>query len=367
MVLALVAIVGVGWYYSSVLHDDALAVDHSPDEFDLVVREVDGDRVVIMTTAATSGDNWKREGRDGLAWDGGWALLGSPIEVGEDRVSRQVLEGTPPPPGTPVRIDGWAYPEDPQVAHDIPFTTVDIAGELGSLPAWYIDGDSSTWVIAVHGKNAERREALRMLPVPHELGMPVLVISYRNDEGVAPDPSGVHRYGTTEWPDLAAAVEYALANGAQSVVLAGYSMGAGIVLSFMQHSSLAADADALVLDAPMISFSASVEFQAKDRGLWPILTSVGKKFAEWRYDVDWGATDYRSTARDLEIPVLLFHTTGDRTTPPSESVAWATHSPNVTLVSVEGEGHVRSWNLEPERYEQELREFLGRVIGSPAP
>jgi uncharacterized protein len=48
------------------------------------------------------------------------------------------------------------------------------------------------------------------------------------------------RYGLTEWRDLAAAAQYALARGARRLLLVGYSMGGAIVVSFLEHSPLAA-------------------------------------------------------------------------------------------------------------------------------
>ena len=55
----------------------------------------------------------------------------------------------------------------------------------------------------------------------------------------AASADGYHRYGQTEWEDLAAAIQYALDHGAEDVVLVGYSMGGAIVVSLLYRSPLA--------------------------------------------------------------------------------------------------------------------------------
>jgi len=66
------------------------------------------------------------------------------------------------------------------------------------------------------------------------------MISYRNDAGAPQDPSGMLRYGLTEWQDLAATVRYAIGHGARQLLLVGYSMGGAIVASFLERSPLGA-------------------------------------------------------------------------------------------------------------------------------
>ena len=118
---------------------------------------------------------------------------------------------------------------DPLQAFGIPFREVSYAASVGDFPAWLVDGTDSTWVIFVHGKGAERRQALRMVPVVAKLGHPFMVITYRNDVAVPADKDGYHRYGQTEYEDLEGAVTYALDHGAGGVVLAGYSLGGAII------------------------------------------------------------------------------------------------------------------------------------------
>jgi pimeloyl-ACP methyl ester carboxylesterase len=193
-------------------------------------------------------------------------------------------------------------------------------------------------------------------------GLPSLVISYRNDEGAPLSDDGLYHYGETEWEDLQAAADYALAHGAQSLVLIGYSMGGGIVVSFLYQSALADRVVGVILDAPMLDFEATVDWGARDRfAPWPV-KDVGKQIAAWRFDIDWGALDYVESAQKLSVPILLFHGDDDPKVPISTSDELSEARPDlVTYYRTTAAGHVRSWNADPAAYEAAVREFLGRV------
>src|SRR5207249_8290415 len=126
--------------------------------------------------------------------------------------------------GTPVRVDSFAFPGDPREAFGLEFDNVSFPTELGAMPAWFVPNASTTWAIFVHGQDATMRQSLRILPTLHAAGLPTLVISYRNDAGAPASTDGFYRYGATEWRDVEAAANYALAHGAEHLVLVGYSM-----------------------------------------------------------------------------------------------------------------------------------------------
>lgn len=360
-----VALGAVSWYFAGVVDRDGLRVSPKPDTLDLEVIRVEADRIELRDVAG--GKEWRREGRYALAWEGGFAPVGRIMEIGERRVVREWLDDAAdrPAPGTQARLDPFAFADDPGRAHGLAFREVAVPGPLGPMPAWLVDGDPRTWVIFVHGKGSVRREALRALPVVHAAGFTSLVMTYRNDAGNAPDPGGRHTYGRTEWEDLQAAAEYAQRGGAERMILYGYSMGAGIVLSFMDRSPAAGRALAIVLDSPMLSFGSTIDFQAGRRNVPGPVIAVGKRMISWRFGVDWDAVDYRDTARQLEIPLLLFHGSEDDQTPVEESDALAGARPDlVTYERVEGASHVRSWNVDPARYEGALAAFLRSLATS---
>ena len=262
-------------------------------------------------------------------------------------------------------------PTDPRAEHGLEYEETTYPSELGAMPAWHVPGRTDTWVILVHGKGASRGEALRVLPPLAENGYHAFVVSYRNDRGAPQDPSGEYGYGATEWRDVEAAVVHAKNAGAQRLALVGYSMGGGIVVSFALNSDLADEIDAIVLDAPMLDLAAAIDLGADDSSL-PIiglpvpgsLTAVAKRLAQWRFDIHWQQFDYLAAADELEIPMLVYHGTEDTRVPLETSEQLASLRPDlVTLEVFDGAGHVKSWNMDAQRYEETLIGFLDRLVG----
>ena len=151
------------------------------------------------------------------------------------------------------------------------------------------------------------------------------------------------RYGATEWMDLEAAVSYATGHGSSGVVLVGPSMGGGVVMSFLEHSSSASEVRAVVLDSPMLDFGRTVDFQAGQESL-PVLglpvpstlITTAKWLASVRFDVDWSELDYLTSTDELGVPILVFHGTDDSDVPIATSRDLARARPDlVTLHEVE--------------------------------
>jgi pimeloyl-ACP methyl ester carboxylesterase len=265
--------------------------------------------------------------------------------------------------GDEVRLDSFALPADPHVAHGIEFEAVTFQSELGDLPAWFVPGSRDTWAIFVHGKGANRREALRMLPVTVEARLPSLVITYRNDEGVPDSPDGYYRYGLAEWRDLKAAVDHAVSAGAKRIVLVGYSMGGAIVTNYMLQSPPGELVPAVIMDSPAMNLGAIVDKEARNRGIPGVVATVGKVAAGLRSSIDWRALNYLTRVHELDVPILLFHGDLDRTVFIETSDAFAEARPDiVTYHRATDVDHVRSWNADSERYLARVREFLGRVV-----
>ncbi len=233
------------------------------------------------------------------------------------------------------------------------------------MDAWYLDGRRDEWIVHVHGEGTSPQETLRLMAGVERLGFPQLSITHRNDPGQPSDPGGIAAYGLTEWEDLRAAVDHALAEGASEVFLVGHSGGAAVVVEMLVRDD--SGVTAAVLDSPNLDLSRAVDAGAGPADLGfgipipPTLLAMGKLFTELRLDVDWGDFDRLRDADRIRVPLLVFHGTADRTVPVGVSRELVARRPQlVTLVEVPGAGHREAWNADPDAYEQAVARFLAR-------
>ena len=361
LALGVVGTGGAGYYFAGVL----LTVDHTP-EYPVTVETVNGNQVQLSRDSDT-----ERSVVLGLVWADGAAKLGPAIGVNGDHVTRTVTEivrGTLKP-GTKAAIDYNLVDSNPKEAWGLDFNEVEVTGELGEMPAWFVPATvaqpRSTWVIAVHGRNATRHEPLRILPALASAGLPTLVMTYRNDEGAPSSSDGYYHLGDTEWRDVVSGMAYAKAHGATSVVLYGWSMGGGMMMTALRRMSTTEDAfvRGVILDSPAMSWSAVIDQQAANRSLPGPITWSAKLFTEWRGGFDLDDLDQIDYAPKLHVPTLIFVDDTDHTVPIKPAQEFAKARPDlVTLVTTSGGGHVSSWNANPSRYEDTVQSFLRRVV-----
>jgi pimeloyl-ACP methyl ester carboxylesterase len=300
------------------------------------------------------------------------ALLG--LGAGAWHFSNEIYDGSfkaeEPDPDAPPNPD-YAYPTEPTTALGFRAREVTFENELGAFPAWYAEGrrpDRRTWVILVHGRGAPRTETFRAAAIAHGAGYPVLSITYRNDAGAPDDPNDEYSFGQREWRDLEAAVRYAVDEGADRVVLGGFSMGAAIATNFLLRSELKERVVGLVLDSPAIDLEAAVDEGASHRSLPviglplpDILVSSAKALAALRFDIDWERLDYVEEVARLDVPTLVIHGMADETVPVSVSERLKAYKPAVQLERFQGADHVESWNADRRRYASVLTDFLAAV------
>jgi pimeloyl-ACP methyl ester carboxylesterase len=360
--------IGGGWYFSNVIHDRALSGEERRASlaFDpnLTVQAVDADTVTLRPDA-TAPVALDTPGLFGLAWEGGRGTVGEVVVTEGDDVTRrvEVLSGDPPEQGDAAQLDPRVFASPAEAGVDAEDVTVE--GDLGAFPAWYVPADGPTWAILLHGNSMSRLDVVRWLPAFETAGIPTLTITYRNDAGAPEDPSGLLRYGRTEWEDLEAAVRYALDEGSDGVTLFGTSMGGGIVEAFFDRSDLAEQVRAVALDAPMLNFSQTVDDNAAREPLIgpidvpPTLTWTAKWIADLRFDVGWSELDYLDGRGLGAVPTLILHGDEDLTVPIGTSRQAAEAFPDtVTLVECPGADHIECWNLDPPGYEARVTAFL---------
>jgi len=361
VVLAAVA-AGALWYVSGLMGAGARVA--RPDEgFPMLITAAQGASITYSEAEGSAGtDGWTDQGLMGIATvEGGYIETDGPVISGglaTRTVTAQILPPTPAA-GQAATLDGWYFPRNPRVGLGLDFDEVEYDSPLGPMPAWFIPGTDSTWVIFTHGRGASPAEGLRIANTVSGLGYPMLLIKYRDDAN-APQDDGLGNFGADEWPDLQAAVQYALDNGATRVVLAGASMGGSISLAFLEKSALADRVVGTFLDSPIADFGQVVDVEASEMGLPSFVTSAAKQVASWRYGFDFGATDYTARASAFTSPMLVVQGSDDQTVAPvvSEDFAKAT---GARLELFEGAGHLLSWNVDRARYEALLTAFLGEV------
>ncbi len=354
VVVALLGLGGIGWYYSGEILDveQPAAADRTTE-----VLRVRRGRVTLANTADA-----RAQGTFGLDAPEAYAQVGQVQETTRTGVTRSLkpLHGRLQQ-GDVVDLDGYAFPQDPLAAFDFEVSEVDIAGPLGEQPAWYAPGKNlSRWAVMVHGRAARRNECFRMLEILHDdHGFSSLCVSYRNDPEAPDDPDGIYRQGAREWEDVEPAVRYALDQGAEDLLLVGFSMGGQITANFLRRSELADDVDAAIWDAPVLDWGPVIEAGAGDRGVPSWLVPIGMQSSAWRAGVDYADLNQIEHADEFEHPILLLHGRDDTTVPIATSLRFAQARPDiVTMDAYPDAGHVASWNSHPERYEQSVNRFV---------
>jgi alpha-beta hydrolase superfamily lysophospholipase len=313
--------------------------------------------------------------------DAGNARVGGIVSRGPRSVTRRVLEVEfgDLEAARAGRFNGWVYltPDD----LGMPYEDVPIATPLGDAPAWLIPvepseasasaGGSRRWMIGVHGRAVRRSEVLRAVPVFREAGYDSLIVSYRND-GEAPRSSD-YRYalGDREWVDVEAAMRYALAHGAEEIVLMGWSMGGATVLQALTRSLYRDRVIGVVLESPVVDWIATLDFQVTLRRLpavvrYPVIAMFrsrwGGLLTGLAEPLDLDRMDFVRRARELDTPILLLHSDDDGFVPSTASRALAVARPDiVTFVPFEVARHTKLWNYDPERWEAAIRDWLANL------
>lgn len=309
-------------------------------------------------------------GRYGLFTTGtyGYVKLGAVLSADATSVRRKLL--TQIEPGARVERDaafsGW-YHQSPSELH-LPWESVLIGSPAGPCPAWLFSADSSTWVIQVHGRGTLRSECLRAVPVMHALGLPTLVVSYRNDGEAPRTRGGSYALGASEWRDVDAAIGYALRQGAQRVVLMGWSMGGAIALQTAVSSEQRDAIAGVILDSPVVDWRTVLRFQARESGLREPLPglamgALGNRFlarlsgAEEAIPFD--RLDMVARASELDAPILILHSDDDGFVPADASHALADARPDlVTMPEFHVARHTKLWNYDESAWSSAITGWL---------
>ncbi|MER0242875.1 hypothetical protein AAHZ94_12750 [Streptomyces sp. HSW2009] len=334
-----------------------------PGEPKLTVHSTAAGQVTLTRTLAS-----QRPGTYGLTGDGCHAAVGPVVEGAPhpadcvvrrlETVTRGTLE-----PGTRVWLTPQVYEGDPGRAFGLSYEDVEVDGEIGPLPAWYVPAVRDTWVITAHGIGATREHPLVVLDFLHRKQLPVLNLSYRGDAGAPPSPDGVSHLGYAEWRDLDASVRYAAQRGARRIVLFGWSTGAAMALHTAAHSPLRHLISGLILDSPVLDWQTTLRAIAAARGTPAPLLPLVVRAAQGRTSLHAGRAAQLADSGRIDVPTLILHGPDDHLAPWAASRELAERRPDlITLHAVPGAPHAAMWNADPAGYQEALRRFLVPLV-----
>jgi pimeloyl-ACP methyl ester carboxylesterase len=174
--------------------------------------------------------------------------------------------------------------------------------------------------------------------------------------------------GQTEWLDVEAAVRFALSEGAQEILLFGWSLGGSIALQLANLSAYSRYISGLILDAPVMDWSRTLTSNAQASGLPGPVAALGLRLMQsgafrWvtglEEPINFQSLDWVERASALKKPILLLHGKGDLSTPFAVSELAANLRPDlITLVPFDVEGHSQEWNVDTEKWEGAVAEWI---------
>ncbi|MFT4213455.1 MAG: alpha/beta fold hydrolase [Microbacterium sp.] len=341
-------------------------------------RIVDID-VPAQTITLTRTPDTVLPGRYGLFTSGTAAYLkvGSVLASDEQTVKRKLLTHVAGDSSlsADAAFSGWYY-ENPEELH-LPFTVEHVHAGVGACPAWFFPvGIGETWVIQIHGRGTTRAECLRAVPVFHTLGIPSLLVSYRNDGDAPRTRSGTYALGATEWRDVDAAVAWARRRGARRIILMGWSMGGAIALQVSLGSAHRELIAGVVLDSPVVDWRAVLAHQGKAVGLPGAVTdlAIGALRSDWATaatgadaPIPFDRLDIVARAAELRHPVLILHSDDDGFVPSSASHRLAQERPDLVDLQVFTTArHTKLWNYDQQRWTDTIADWLRAHDLAPA-
>lgn len=327
---------------------------------------------------------------------------GQPVVVlDDDEQSRQRgLYGAFLPDGTHVQFGTVGLPWGSTVARSIPadavaristadhlswtgvhFPTPESAGleaesitldtDVGAMPAWLLPGRSRRlWAVHVHGMGSTRAGTLRGVQVAASLGLTSLAVTYRNSPEVAFQRSGRATLGLDESDDVRVALEYAVAHGAERIVLFGWSMGANIALQLAHDRLWHGRIAGIVADSPVLDWRRTIAANLKALGVpgqcarlsYPWLSRTApSRFVGLDRPIDLDALDWSPAGR-IRTPTLILQGTEDRSTPWQVASGVARRSTRVAVELFEAD-HTTSWNSDPQRWRNAVSTWTSDQLG----
>lgn len=288
-------------------------------------------------------------------------------------ICREVLQVSNAPPiseaaENQVRWTGHVFhaPGEDAFEVDLP-----VAG--GRAPAWVIPSRGSVarvWAVHVHGSRTTRVTALRSVPVATSRGYTSIVPSFRGDGEGPSTGRNASALGQAEWRDVEEAIAFAVAHGAEEIVLFGWSLGGQIALQLAERSAYRYKVRALVLIAPTLDWRSTIRHGATQAGLPPGAGRLAELALSSRFSsgllglsepIRFAELDWLN--RRVNVQSLVLHSTGDPVVPASDSAAFArANNDLVEMVNFPGQHHAWEYNQDPTRFDEVIGSWLDRTV-----
>lgn len=364
ILLGVVVLAAVGYVAAGFLLARAVIYPRRAAPTAIVAANQGSDSVVLSGNQLT-----RFSGTIGLLHDDETKLtvLAPGVEAsGLDNVLRVLARPTDLQAGTDGRATGNIFTPDDvtdQVAEEVAIVT-----SQTDQPAWLYRGTGSaesTWIVHVHGMLAGRDSALRSVRAVDGAGYTSLVVSYRGDSEAPGERHQASTLGQTEWQDLDAALKFATDQGAATIVVVGWSLGATIALEQVQHGTYQDRVAGLVLVSPALSWNRTIRYSMGQQRVPNFLATaaIGMLTATPTARLlGLSSALHLPTALPLPtLPTLLLHSEGDRTTPYEASRELAEQSPLVDLVRFPACPHAMEWNADPEQFNRTLSTWVAAL------
>jgi pimeloyl-ACP methyl ester carboxylesterase len=236
-----------------------------------------------------------------------------------------------------------------------------------TLSVWEIAGDDPVGPLAIltHGWGDSRIASLQRVPALLPVTSRVVLWDLPG-HGEAP---GSCALGTREVDDLVALIDTAARRSPMTVVLLGFSLGAGVSIAAAARATSAVGA--VIAEAPyrvpIVPARNVLALHRLPRAttLRLAMLLLGLRFdrsAAWMCGGS-RAFDRAAHARRLACPLVVLHPALDQVCPLSDGRAIAAAAPSGELVVIEGAGHTNLWT-DPAFAQSctgAIHEFLGRL------
>lgn len=235
------------------------------------------------------------------------------------------------------------------------------------LRGWHIPAANrdKRLVIFAHGYAENRTSNKPVLPLVrafYDRGISSLLFDFRHS---GESDSSVTSIGHFEMYDLLAALEWGKQNGYSEIAFVGFSMGAATAIIAAAKSK---QVKAVVADSP---FSDLESYLKENMHIWTKLPNIPFTYLMMKMIPRMTGIDVRQVQpacmiQELKhIPVLLIHNKGDTYISAEHSrKIFERSGPLTELWITDGETHVGSYDLDPEKYVHKVVGFVEKSFSS---